>query len=231
MSWLFELRQREPGRFEEDDVGRVYAVSLYWAMATALTIGYGELTPRTSVEQLFAVWMMLFSSLLYACIFGQVTTLVDSLDQINRRYQSALQRYTEVASIYRLPWSLRGRIYAHVHFNWQVRRGVDIETALESLPGSLRRDCQMFVLSNIVALVTALVAYEKPSTWWLDPVGGIVIFDDVMSHRNVMQFWNDFVRAYDMPEKLSRIDKHSAWFMKQQEVKLDPARLADPTPD
>ena len=63
------------------------------------------------------------------------------------------------------------------------------------------------------------------------PVGGIVIFDDVMSHRNVMQFWNDFVRAYDMPEKLSRIDKHSAWFMKQQEVKLDPARLADPTPD
>ena len=190
MSWLFELRQREPGRFEEDDVGRVYAVSLYWAMATALTIGYGELTPRTSVEQLFAVWMMLFSSLLYACIFGQVTTLVDSLDQINRRYQSALQRYTEVASIYRLPWSLRGRIYAHVHFNWQVRRGVDIETALESLPGSLRRDCQMFVLSNIVANFPIFAN---------TPVNFVTAV--VEKFRNELLVANEFVFVADEPGK------------------------------
>ena len=55
--------------------------------------------------------------------------------------------------------------------------------------------------------------------------------DDVMSHRNVMQFWKDFVGAYNMPEKLIRIDKHSAWFMKQREVRLDYNRLADATPD
>ena len=63
------------------------------------------------------------------------------------------------------------------------------------------------------------------------PVGGIVILDDVMSHRNVMRFWLDFVQAYNMPEKLTRIDKHSAWFMKQREVRLDQARLAEATPD
>ena len=151
ISWIAKLRQEQPGRFEEQHVVRTYITSLYWAMAMALTIGYGELTPRTSVEQVFAVLMMLCSSVLYASIFGQVTTLVDSLDQINRRYRSELQRFTEVASIYRLPWSLRGRIYAHVHFNYQVKRGVDMETALNSLPNGVRRDIQMFLLSNIVA--------------------------------------------------------------------------------
>lgn len=151
MSWMAKLRLDQPGTFEEEDVGRIYLISLYWAMATALTIGYSDLTPRTSVEQLFAVFMMLLSSVLYASIFGQVTTLVDSLDQINRRYQSELQRFTEVASIYRLPWSLRGRIYAHVHFNWSVKQGVDMDTALQSLPNGLRRDVQMYMLSNIVA--------------------------------------------------------------------------------
>ena len=151
ISWIAKLRQDQPGRFEEDSAGRVYVIALYWAMATSLTIGYGDLTPRTSVEQIFAVMMMLVSSVLYASIFGQVTTLIDSLDQMNRRYQSELQRFTEVASIHRLPVSLRGRIYAHVHFNWQVKRGVDMETALDSLPNGLRRDVQMFLLSNIVA--------------------------------------------------------------------------------
>lgn len=149
MSWIEKLRRDQPGSFEEENVGRLYVISLYWAMATSLTIGYSELTPRTSVEQLFAVVMMLFSSVLYASIFGQVTTLVDSLDQINRRYQSELQRFTEIASIYRLPWSLRGRIYAHVHFSYQVKRGVDLDSTLNLLPNGVRRDVQMYLLSNV----------------------------------------------------------------------------------
>ena len=149
--WIVKLRRQFPGRFEEESVGRIYVISLYWAMATSLTIGYGELTPQTSVEQAFAVFMMLLSSVLYASIFGQVTTLVDSLDQMRRRYQDELQRFTEVASLYRLPWSLRGRIYNHVHFNWSVKKGVDMESVLRSLPNGVRRDVQMFLLSNIVA--------------------------------------------------------------------------------
>ena len=77
--------------------------------------------------------------------------MVDSLDQMRRRYQDELQRFTEVASLYRLPWSLRGRIYNHVHFNWSVKKGVDMESVLRSLPNGVRRDVQMFLLSNIVA--------------------------------------------------------------------------------
>ena len=50
-----------------------YVISLYWAMATALTIGYGDLTPNTPAEKMFVSLVMLLSSVLYASIFGQVT--------------------------------------------------------------------------------------------------------------------------------------------------------------
>ncbi|EEC43105.1 macrocin o-methyltransferase domain-containing protein [Phaeodactylum tricornutum CCAP 1055/1] len=53
------------------------------------------------------------------------------------------------------------------------------------------------------------------------PVGGYVIFDDVMSHRNVMRFWNDFKKEQGLPEDLNRIDDHSAWFRKEKNVKID----------
>jgi len=149
--WLVQLHLDDSNPVEEDSVMAVYIIALHWAMATALTTGVSTVTASTSVEQIFCVFMMLMSSLLYACIFGQVTTLVESLDQINRRYQSELHRFTEFASIYRLPLSLRGRMYAHVHYNWQISRGVNVDTVIDSLPGAMRRDIQMFLLSSIVA--------------------------------------------------------------------------------
>ena len=60
------------------------------------------------------------------------------------------------------------------------------------------------------------------------PVGGIVIFDDVMSHTSVSRFWNDFRTDYDMPEKLNRIDKHSAWFRKEKQFNVDFAKMRAP---
>lgn len=56
------------------------------------------------------------------------------------------------------------------------------------------------------------------------PVGGIVIFDDVMSHPKVMEFWNDFKADHQLPEELVRIDFHSAWFRKTRAVKIDPSK-------
>ena len=48
-----------------------YVASLYWAMTTALTIGYGDVVPNTTLERIFVCVMMLASSVLYASIFGQ----------------------------------------------------------------------------------------------------------------------------------------------------------------
>lgn len=53
------------------------------------------------------------------------------------------------------------------------------------------------------------------------PVGGIIIFDDVMSHASVMRFWKDFKKEQGLGEDLNRIDKHSAWFRKEKDIVLD----------
>lgn len=56
------------------------------------------------------------------------------------------------------------------------------------------------------------------------PVGGVVIFDDVMSHTEVMRCWNDFKHDQGIPEELVRIDRHSAWFRKTTDVKIDQSK-------
>lgn len=56
------------------------------------------------------------------------------------------------------------------------------------------------------------------------PVGGIVIFDDVRSHPEVMKFWMDFTKDYSIEEELHGIDDHSAWFRKERAFELDRAK-------
>lgn len=60
------------------------------------------------------------------------------------------------------------------------------------------------------------------------PVGGIIIFDDVMSHEPVMRFWLDFKKEQGLPEELNRIDTHSAWFRKEKEIQIDFSKMHPP---
>lgn len=55
----------------------------------------------------------------------------------------------------------------------------------------------------------------------LVPVGGIVIFDDVRSHKDVMRCWLDFSKDQGLVERLMPIDDHSTWFKKQRAHSID----------
>ena len=59
-------------------------------------------------------------------------------------------------------------------------------------------------------------------------VGGIVIFDDVMSHLPVMNCWLDFKADQGLVEELNRIDVHSAWFRKKIDAKIDVSKKHPP---
>ena len=57
------------------------------------------------------------------------------------------------------------------------------------------------------------------------PVGGIVIFDDILDHPDVKAFWRDFKADYGLTEEVfSAIGDGpggTAWFRKERLVTLD----------
>jgi len=52
-------------------------------------------------------------------------------------------------------------------------------------------------------------------------VGGIVIFDDILSHQPVMDLWEDFKKDQQLDIELVQIDYHSAWFRKLEPSNID----------
>lgn len=53
--------------------------ALYFTMSCMSTVGFGNISSTTDNEKLFAVCMMIISALLYAAIFGHMTTIIQQM--------------------------------------------------------------------------------------------------------------------------------------------------------
>ena len=60
------------------DVETQYIASLYWAFATMLTVGYGDIHATNTGERFYAFLTMLLGSLMFGAIIAKVSVLVES---------------------------------------------------------------------------------------------------------------------------------------------------------
>ena len=61
------------------------------------------------------------------------------------------------------------------------------------------------------------------------PVGGIVIFDDILAHGELLRFWVEFKTEQGLREVLVRAgDDNCAWFRKEEDVALDWSHFRGP---
>jgi len=55
----------------------------------------------------------------------------------------------------------------------------------------------------------------------LVPIGGIVIFDDWVSHVAIRAFWSDFCADYKIDERMNKVDQGISWFRKSRQIQID----------
>ncbi|XP_034040144.1 potassium voltage-gated channel subfamily H member 1a isoform X2 [Thalassophryne amazonica] len=150
-SWLFLLAETvgTPYRFNASGSGKweggpnkhsVYITSLYFTMTSLTSIGFGNIAPTTDGEKIFAVAMMMIGSLLYATIFGNVTTIFQQMYANTNRYHEMLNSVRDFLKLYQVPKGLSERVMDYIASTWSMSRGIDTEKVLQICPKDMRAD-------------------------------------------------------------------------------------------
>mmetsp|Transcript_6635 Transcript_6635/g.16576 ORF Transcript_6635/g.16576 Transcript_6635/m.16576 type:complete len:559 (+) Transcript_6635:423-2099(+) len=86
-----------------------YIASLYWAVMTATTIGYGDISARTTGERLFSLFAMISGAGLFAYVLGGLSSLVQSLDSSSVNFRRTMDDLNQYMKFRKLPKNLRMR--------------------------------------------------------------------------------------------------------------------------
>ncbi|KAJ8366130.1 hypothetical protein SKAU_G00149610 [Synaphobranchus kaupii] len=150
-SWLYLLGEAagSPYRFNVSGSGRweggptkdsVYITSLYFTMTSLTSIGFGNIAPTSDGEKIFAVAMMMIGSLLYATIFGNVTTIFQQMYANTNRYHEMLNSVRDFLKLYQVPNGLSERVMDYIVSTWSMSHGIDTEKVLQICPKDMRAD-------------------------------------------------------------------------------------------
>jgi len=138
---------------EVADKGVQYVRSMYWAITTMTTVGYGDITPGRTGEYVLAAIIMLMGASLYAFIIGSIASLLNSIHAAKNRHWQRIESVTEFLRDQRVPADTNSEVRNYYEHIWERDRGIDRNQMLSDLPAPLRLKVMLHLTKNILETV------------------------------------------------------------------------------
>ncbi|CAD5232713.1 unnamed protein product [Bursaphelenchus xylophilus] len=150
-SWLMKLSNdlKMPFNFANSTSARLvggpdrvnaYMSALYFTLSCMSTVGFGNIASTTFLEKSFGVFLMIISALLYAMIFGHMTTIIQQMTSATVRYHEMISNVREFIKLQEVPRELAERVMDYVVSTWAMTKGIDTNKVLGYCPKDMKAD-------------------------------------------------------------------------------------------
>ena len=155
-SWIVEQGLEDKGSFA------VYTASLYWAVMTLSTIGYGDIIPISYTEHIVAVMVMLMGASLWAYIVGKVCGIVQELDKHTTHFRMLMDDLNYFMASRNLDPDLQRRVREFFHQARRMRRIDEYRVVLDRLSPQLQNNVSYEVNNGWIRRVPYFRPLDKP---------------------------------------------------------------------
>jgi len=147
---------------QDDDIWTLYLFSVYWAITTCVTVGYGDITARTELEMVMAMVWMLAGVGFYSFTVGSLSSFLTSIDtreSILAAKMGAIQEFAREAGISN---ECKLKIRSAIKYNTYKSGNVwqDKHSLFNELPKSLRYEVAVTMYSGIAGTVPLLAGKD-----------------------------------------------------------------------
>lgn len=136
-----------------DNTGNTYLRSLYWCITTLATVGYGDITPRTDLETIYAVLVMVAGVGMFGYVIGNIAHIITNMHPSRVRYIETMEGLNAFMEYRGLPSQLQHRIRDYYAYRWEKRLGFDESTILNDLSVSLQGEVSLFLKKDVIEKV------------------------------------------------------------------------------
>ncbi|OQR81564.1 Voltage-gated Ion Channel (VIC) Superfamily [Thraustotheca clavata] len=138
-----------------------YLSSLYWAIVTMATVGYGDIVPKTKVEVILAMFVMVIGVVMFGYVIGNITALVDNLSASSRMHTERMTSIKEYIIARNIPKPIGKRLLDHYEYYYRQRSVFDEDVILKNLPSVLRHEVVHHVLRKFISRIDFLSEFHE----------------------------------------------------------------------
>uniref|UniRef100_A0A4W6D1E2 Voltage-gated delayed rectifier potassium channel KCNH4 n=1 Tax=Lates calcarifer TaxID=8187 RepID=A0A4W6D1E2_LATCA len=147
IGWLHELAKRLSTPYFLS-----YVTSLYFALSSLTSVGFGNVSANTDSEKIFSICTMLIGALMHAVVFGNVTAIIQRMYSRRSLYHTRTKDLKDFIRVHRLPKALEQRMLECFQTTWSVNNGIDVSELLKDFPDELRADIAMHLNKELLQL-------------------------------------------------------------------------------
>lgn len=153
--------------FDHDlDLTTNYINALYWTSMTLTTVGFGDITPITNTERLYAIATMFFGYSFFGYLIGSFASILAKQDPIKEKYKQNMEKLINAARYANLPLDLQQQIHSYYQYQMTRRVGYDEESFINDLPVGLRGEVSLHFRKEVIEDVT--IFEDAPQEFILD---------------------------------------------------------------
>jgi len=140
-----------------------YLTSVYWALATMTTVGYGDISPHrlSKLEMAVAMFSMLIGTTVFAYVIGELVIAVLNFDPAEKEFKAKKRSLKKFLEDRALPAALSDRARKGLEYFADYSSVFEERALFEEMPEFLLRKVIAYKYSETIQRFTIFPALEK----------------------------------------------------------------------